>query len=129
MTRFAVTDEAVHLRTGILFRQQRQARLDRLQAVDVVQPLLARLVGLAELKLEVAGGSGSAVSLAFLREADAEALRAELLALAAGLQRAGCRGGGDAGRGGRPTATRPRLPCRSRSLPSVRSTSCRWVGW
>ncbi|WP_456846834.1 PH domain-containing protein, partial [Cellulomonas sp. P5_C6] len=87
VTRFAVTDEAVHLRTGILFRQQRQARLDRLQAVDVVQPLLARLVGLAELKLEVAGGSGSAVSLAFLREADAEALRAELLALAAGLQR------------------------------------------
>ncbi|WP_235523251.1 PH domain-containing protein [Cellulomonas sp. Root485] len=89
VTRFAVTDEAVHLRTGILFRQQRQARLDRLQAVDVVQPLLARLVGLAELKLEVAGGSGSAVSLAFLREADAEALRAELLALAAGLQRPG----------------------------------------
>jgi len=87
MTRFAVTDDAVHLRTGILFRQQRQARLDRLQAVDVVQPLLARLVGLSELKLEVAGGSGSAVSLAFLREADADALRAELLALAAGLRR------------------------------------------
>ena len=87
VTRFAVTDEAVHLRTGIVFRQQRQARLDRLQAVDVVQPLLARLVGLAELKLEVAGGSGSAVSLAFLREAEAEALRAELLALAAGLRR------------------------------------------
>ncbi|MDC7123651.1 PH domain-containing protein [Cellulomonas fimi] len=89
MTRFAVTDDAVHLNTGILFRQQRQARLDRLQAVDVVQPLLARLVGLAELKLEVAGGSGSGVSLAFLRESDALALRAELLALAAGLQRPG----------------------------------------
>ena len=59
MTRFAVTDEAVHLRTGVLFRQQRQARLDRLQAVDVVQPLLARLVGLSELKIEVAGGDGS----------------------------------------------------------------------
>ncbi|MGY4643910.1 PH domain-containing protein [Cellulomonas sp. URHB0016] len=87
MTRFAVTDDAVHLRTGILFRQQRQARLDRLQAVDVVQPLLARLVGLSELKLEVAGGTGSAVSLAFLREGDADALRAELLALAAGLRR------------------------------------------
>ncbi|ROS25891.1 PH domain-containing protein [Cellulomonas sp. PhB150] len=86
-TRFAVTDDAVHLQTGVLFRQQRQARLDRLQAVDVVQPLLARLVGLAELKLEVAGGSGSAVSLAFLKEADADALRTELLALAAGLRR------------------------------------------
>lgn len=85
MTRFAVTDEAVHLRSGVVFRQQRQARLDRLQAVDVVQPLLARILGLAELRLEVAGGAGSAVSLAFLREAEAEELRAELLARAAGI--------------------------------------------
>ncbi|GAA3794662.1 PH domain-containing protein [Cellulomonas soli] len=84
VTRFAVSAEAVHLRTGVLFRQQRQARLDRLQAVDVVQPLLARLVGLSELKLEVAGGAESAVSLAFLRESDAEDLRIRLLALAAG---------------------------------------------
>ncbi|WHP19109.1 PH domain-containing protein [Cellulomonas sp. ES6] len=92
MTRFAVTDDAVHLRSGVLFRQQRQARLDRLQAVDVVQPLLARILGLSELRLEVAGGAGSAVSLAFLREAEAEQLRAELLARAAGLHRpAGCR--------------------------------------
>jgi len=83
--RYAVTDEAVHLRTGLLFRQQRQARLDRLQAVDVVQPLLARLLGLAQLNLEVAGGSGSAVQLAFLRESEATALRTQILALAAGL--------------------------------------------
>ena len=89
VTRYAVTDEAVHLRQGIVFRQQRQARLDRLQAIDVVQPLLARFVGLSELRLEVAGGSGSRVSLAFLRESEADALRAELLALAAGLRRPG----------------------------------------
>lgn len=85
MTRFAVTDDAVHLHHGVVFRQQRQARLDRLQAVDVVQPLLARFMGLAELRLEVAGGAGSAVSLAFLKEDEAAALRAELLARAAGV--------------------------------------------
>lgn len=85
-TRFAVTAEAVHLRHGILFRQQRQARLDRLQAVDVVQPLLARLFGLSQLTLEVAGGSGSAVELAFLREQEATELRAQILALAAGVR-------------------------------------------
>ncbi|GIG41532.1 PH domain-containing protein [Cellulomonas phragmiteti] len=83
--RYAVTDGAVHLRTGLVFRQQRQARLDRLQAVDVVQPLLARLLGLAQLNLEVAGGAGSAVQLAFLRESEATALRAQILALAAGV--------------------------------------------
>ncbi|HEY0119144.1 MAG TPA: PH domain-containing protein, partial [Cellulomonas sp.] len=98
VTRFAVTDEAVHLRQGIVFRQQRQARLDRLQAVDVVQPLLGRLVGLSELRLEVAGGAGSRVSLAFLRESEADALRAELLALAAGLRRPGATAQREAGR-------------------------------
>ena len=37
-------------------KRSRQVRLDRLQAVDVVRPLVARVLGLAELRLEVAGG-------------------------------------------------------------------------
>ncbi|WP_251150134.1 PH domain-containing protein [Cellulosimicrobium sp. Marseille-Q4280] len=86
MTSYAVDDESVHLRTGVLFRQQRRARLDRLQAVDVVQPLLARFFGLAELKLEVAGGGDSGVKLGFLKQDDADRLRVELLARAAGLR-------------------------------------------
>ena len=69
MSSYSIDDEALHLRTGVLNRQQRQARLDRLQAVDVVQPLLARFIGLAELRIEVAGGKGSAVRLSYLREA------------------------------------------------------------
>jgi putative membrane protein len=76
----------VHLHSGVLFRQQRQARLDRLQSVDVVQPLLARLLGLAELRLEVAGGAGSDVRLSYLKEADAQRLRNTLLARAAGVR-------------------------------------------
>ncbi|GAA4718902.1 PH domain-containing protein [Isoptericola chiayiensis] len=86
MTTYAVDDTAAHLRKGILFRQQRHARLDRLQAVDVRQPLVARLFGLAELTLEVAGGADSAVRIGFLRLDDANALRADLLARAAGVK-------------------------------------------
>lgn len=86
MTAYAVDDDVVHLRKGVVFRQQRHARLDRLQAVDIRQPLLARLFGLAELTLEVAGGSGSGVAIGFLKEADAHLLRADLLARAAGLK-------------------------------------------
>ncbi|MGP7960114.1 PH domain-containing protein [Sanguibacter sp. A247] len=86
MTRYAIGANAVHLRKGILFRQQKQARLDRLQAVDIVQPLLARVFSLAELKLEVAGGAGSGVAIGFLRRSDADALRADLLARAAGVE-------------------------------------------
>ncbi|MFV2145136.1 PH domain-containing protein [Isoptericola sp. G70] len=86
MTSYAVDDDAAHLRKGILFRQQRHARLDRLQAVDVRQPLLARIFGLAELTLEVAGGTDSAVAIGFLRLDEATALRADLLARAAGVK-------------------------------------------
>ncbi|MFW7413835.1 PH domain-containing protein [Demequina sp. SO4-18] len=85
---YRLGDEAVQQRKGILFRQQRQARLDRLQAVDVVQPLLARFFGFAELRIEVAGGENSGIVLEYLRLGDAEAMRNELLALAAGVKRA-----------------------------------------
>ncbi len=85
MTRYAIDREAVYLRTGVLFRQHRTARLDRIQAIDVVQPLLARIIGLAELRIEVAGGSDSAVRLSFLKENAAQELRNELLARAAGV--------------------------------------------
>nr|WP_299038211.1 PH domain-containing protein [uncultured Pseudokineococcus sp.] len=85
VTRYRVGEEVVELRTGVLNRQHRRVRLDRLQAVDVVQPLVARLTGLSELKLEVAGGSGSDVSLAYLRSGEAQRLRRTLLARAAGV--------------------------------------------
>lgn len=79
MMRYAIGRDAVFLHSGILFRQQRHARLNRIQAVDVVQPLLARLFGLAQLKVETAGGSGSSVVLAFLKEDEAQRLRREVL--------------------------------------------------
>jgi putative membrane protein len=85
-TRFRVADEALELHSGILFRQHRRARLDRVQTVDVVQPFIARLAGLARLTLEVAGGSDSSVALSYLREEQALGLRNHLLAEAAGVQ-------------------------------------------
>jgi putative membrane protein len=84
-TRYRIDAEAVHVERGILWRQQRRAQLDRLQAVDVVRPLLGRLFGLAELRLEVAGGSGSKVSLAYLKEEEAQRVRNALLAASAGV--------------------------------------------
>ncbi|MFC8800537.1 PH domain-containing protein [Promicromonospora sp. NPDC057138] len=86
MTTYAIGEETVHLRRGILFRQQRHARLDRLQSVDIRQPLVARFFGLCELTLETAGGSDSGVAIGFLKGSDADELRAELLARAAGLK-------------------------------------------
>lgn len=85
-TRYQVTNEHVRVHSGVLFRQQRQARLDRVQAIDIIQPLLARVFGLAELKFEVADAGESAVRLSFLRLDDATRLRATILAGAAGVE-------------------------------------------
>ncbi|WP_062387787.1 PH domain-containing protein [Demequina iriomotensis] len=87
-TMYRIGDDAVYLRQGIVTQQQRQARLDRLQAVDVVQPFLARVFGFAALSVQVAGGDRAGVELKFLRLGDAEALRNEILLLAAGLRAA-----------------------------------------
>jgi putative membrane protein len=84
-THFRVGPDDLRLETGVLHKRSRQVRLDRLQAVDVVRPLVARALGLAELRLEVAGGSSSEAPLAYLSESAAQQLRAELLARAAGL--------------------------------------------
>ncbi|GAA3292086.1 PH domain-containing protein [Arthrobacter citreus] len=83
-TRYQVTDDHVRVHSGVVFRQQRQARLDRVQAIDIIQPLLGRLFGLAELRFEVADAGESAVRLAFLKLDDAQQLRALILDRASG---------------------------------------------
>ncbi|MER5922637.1 PH domain-containing protein [Streptomyces mirabilis] len=83
-THFAVTETELRIRTGLLFRRTAHIRLDRLQAVDVTQPLLARVAGVTKLKLDVIG-TDKKDELAYLGEDDARALRAELLARAAGF--------------------------------------------
>ncbi|GHH91021.1 PH domain-containing protein [Streptomyces capillispiralis] len=83
-THFAVTGSELRIRTGLLFRRTAHIRLERIQAIDVTQPLLARVAGVAKLRLDVIG-TDKKDELAFLGAAEARALRAELLARAAGF--------------------------------------------
>ncbi|MFC0056691.1 PH domain-containing protein [Streptomyces actinomycinicus] len=83
-THFAVTDTELRIRTGLLFRRTAHIRLERIQAVDVSRPLLARVAGVAKLRIDVVGADDKD-ELAFLGEREASALRAELLARAAGF--------------------------------------------
>ncbi|MFF4504964.1 PH domain-containing protein [Streptomyces sp. NPDC001401] len=83
-THFAVTETELRIRTGLLFRRTAHIRLERIQAVDITQPLLARVAGVAKLKLDVVG-TDKKDELSFLGEREARALRAELLARAAGF--------------------------------------------
>lgn len=83
---YAVTDQAVWLRQGIIFRKQRHIRLERIQAVDVTHPLLGRIFGLGKISVDAAGGADSSLSIGYLKDSVLNDLRAEILALAAGLR-------------------------------------------
>ena len=85
VTRWRVEAGTLRIETGLIRRDSRQIPLSRLQAIDIVRPLLARVLGLSELRLRLAGSHHGDARLAFLAEGSAEALRARLLALAHGL--------------------------------------------
>ncbi|WP_240494074.1 PH domain-containing protein [Actinomyces gaoshouyii] len=86
---YAVDADAVYLRSGILAKQLRIARLPRIQSIDITHPLLGRIVGLGQLSVEVAGGADSKVLIGYVRTRQLEALRREILDLAAGASTAG----------------------------------------
>lgn len=84
VTGFAILDDASPAGTllyhrGLIVRQRSQVRLNRVQSVDVNQPFVPRLFGLAAVRLDMAAGEGASVNLAYLRHADAWALREEIL--------------------------------------------------
>lgn len=88
---FRITGDDVEVRSGILFRTQRRAPLDRVQGVNLTRPMIARLAGMA--KLEVVGaGTDANVKLEYLSTVNAEAVRADILRLASGRRLADARG-------------------------------------
>ena len=82
---YGVDADAVYLRSGLLNKKLRIARLPRIQSVDVVHPLLGRILGLGQLTVEVAGGGDSRVVIGYLRTSRLEELRDRILDLAAGI--------------------------------------------
>jgi putative membrane protein len=81
MTGYHVVGRELRVYEGLLWRRTRAIPLERVQAIDLVRPVLARLVGLAELRLEVVGAGKAEAPLAYLSVAEATALRTRLLAL------------------------------------------------
>jgi putative membrane protein len=86
VTRWRVEGDVLRIDSGLLRRSSQRLPLAQVQAIDVVQPGLARIVGLAEIRLRMASSDGKAGRLSYLPAADAQRLRARLLALAHGLE-------------------------------------------
>ncbi|BDZ48823.1 membrane protein [Frondihabitans sucicola] len=87
MNTFRVTAETVEVRSGIVFRTNRRARLDRIQGINIQRPILARVFGAAKLEINQAGHDAN-VPLAYLRSASADEVRSEILRRASGTREA-----------------------------------------
>lgn len=97
---WALDDGILQVASGVLSRNEQLVPCDRIQQVNLVQKLRHRLVGVASLRVEIAGGGrGTGVELDVLSLADANALRVALLsakAEAVADQDGGPSPGGDA---------------------------------
>src|SRR5581483_5323273 len=83
VTRWRLDGDDLQLETGLVRRHSERYPLSQVQAIDIVRPGLARLFGMAELRLRMGGSTGAHARLAYLRDHEAETLREQLLALAA----------------------------------------------
>lgn len=99
-TRYRISRGHVELRKGWLFREQRQVPMERIQAVEIGRPLLAQLLGLAQVVVQSAGGKDSSVTLAFLPLAKAHEVRDRIQREAARSQGSRPGAGSPAGRVG-----------------------------
>jgi putative membrane protein len=74
--RFSFDGEVLRIDEGVLSRSHRALDVARIQQVEVDRSLVARVLGLATLRVETAGGSGEPeIELRVIPEAEADALR------------------------------------------------------
>ena len=73
--RYRVTSREIVLRSGVFSQQTRNIPIERIQRVEILQPLLARLFGTARVLLMTAGGAGAEGTLEYVSLAEARHLR------------------------------------------------------
>jgi putative membrane protein len=80
VTRWRIEGDTLRIETGLIRKDSRRLPLARIQAVDIVRPLLARMLGVAELRVRLAGSGSTDGRLAYLGIGEAAELRLALLA-------------------------------------------------
>jgi len=83
-TRFIADETELRVESGWISRQSRRISYTRLQSVDVMQPLAARLLGLAEIRIDA--GAHDSTKLRYLSRRRAYELRDFLMLRAHGAQ-------------------------------------------
>lgn len=80
VTRWKIDGDTLRIETGLVRRDSRRLPLARIQAVDIVRPFSARILGLSEVRMRLAGSGSTDGKLAYLPDLEARELRAFLLA-------------------------------------------------
>lgn len=81
-TKFVIDDREFRLENTGAFRESQRIAFSRIQSVDVTQPFAARILGLAQVQIDV-GGEGGA-TLKYLKRARAAEIRDHLMVRAHG---------------------------------------------
>ncbi|MBZ6496709.1 PH domain-containing protein [Natrinema longum] len=83
---YAITADTFDVTSGVFSRRSREIPYRRIQNVDVSQGVLQRVLGLAVVSIETAGGGDTEATLNYVAEDEAERLRSEIRRLTAGAE-------------------------------------------
>jgi putative membrane protein len=77
---YALTEDTFDIDSGVLSRREREIPLGRIQNIDISQSPFQRLLGLAVLELETAGGGSTEAQLRYVTPEEARRLQTQLQA-------------------------------------------------
>jgi len=72
---YRVTADTFDIRSGVLSRREREIPFERIQNVDIAQNVVQRALGIAEVRLETAGGNASEATLRYVSRREASRLQ------------------------------------------------------
>ena len=73
-TRYLVTDRRIHIRTGLVSRNERTTHVDRVQNVNLRQSVLQRMLGIGDVDWDTAGTDAADADFTFRGVDDPSAL-------------------------------------------------------
>lgn len=75
---YELTGDTFDIDSGVLSRREREIPYGRIHNVDVAQNAIQRFIGIAEVRLETAGGGETEASLQYVSRAEADRLQEEI---------------------------------------------------
>ena len=72
---YELTEDTLDIESGVLFKREREIPLRRIQNVDIRRSLVPRLLGLAVVNIETAGGGSTEAQLQFVGATEARRLQ------------------------------------------------------